>query len=466
MVARHDAHGYWLAEAGAAPPARPLADDRRADVVVVGGGYTGLWTAWHVKRLEPQARVVLLEAGACGEGPSGRNGGFVNGLWFSLPSLQRRFGDAAAIAVARAAQESVAAIGEFCRDQGIDAWYRQAGYMQVSTASAWDEAWDPVVEACRELGEPDACVPLGADEVRARCASPIFRGGALYPGAATVQPARLARGLAAGVRGSGVEVCERSSVDAVRGGDGDVVVESRRGRVLAKAAVIATGGAIAGLPGMRRRLTLTSSHIAITEPVPELLEEIGWTGGECITDSRAMIHYFRTTPDGRIAFGWGGGRVGFGARTDGRNERDPAIVAELAEHLVRFFPGLAGRRLDHAWGGPIDVSPTHLPVICELDPGVHCGFGYTGHGVGPAHLLGRSLASLARGRTDEPTRLAIVDPPPQRVPPEPFRWLGGTIIRRAIMRQEDAFERGEGPGPFTRAVAGIPERIGIHIGRG
>jgi glycine/D-amino acid oxidase-like deaminating enzyme len=236
--------------------------------------------------------------------------------------------------------------------------------------------------------------------------------------------------------------------------------------VRAKAAVIATGGALARLPGMRLRLTLTSSHIVITEPVPELLEQIGWTGGECITDSRAMIHYFRTTPDGRIAFGWGGGRVAFHARTHGRAERDPALIEELQRHLLRFFPGLEGKRITHAWGGPIDVSPSHLPTIAQLDPGIHCAFGYTGHGVGPSQMLGRSLASLALDRRDDPTRLAFVDPPTLRVPPEPLRYLGGSIIRRALLRRETALEQGRRPGPITRAVAAIPERIGIHIGRG
>ncbi len=308
-------------------------------------------------------------------------------------------------------------------------------------------------------------MPLDADAVRDRCASPIFRAGAFYPGAATVQPARLARGLAARVREAGVEVFEHSEAGPVRRRGGDLVVESTRGTVRARAAVIATGGAIAGLPGMRRRLTLTSSHIVITEPVPEVLEEIGWTGGECVTDSRAMIHYFRTTPDGRIAFGWGGGRVGFGARTDGRNERDPAVIDELRRHLVRFFPGLEGRRIEHAWGGPIDVSPTHLPVVAELESGVHCAFGYTGHGVGPSHMLGRSLAALALDRRDESTRLALVDPPVRHVPPEPFRWLGGSVIRRAILRHEEALESDRRPGPINRTIAGIPERIGIHIGR-
>jgi glycine/D-amino acid oxidase-like deaminating enzyme len=245
-----------------------------------------------------------------------------------------------------------------------------------------------------------------------------------------------------------------------------VVAHGARGRIRAGSAVLATGGALVGLPRMRRRLTLTSSHMVITEPVPELLGEIGWTGGECITDSRSMIHYFRTTPDGRIAFGWGGGRVVLGARTTGRAERDPAVVAEIERHLVRFFPGLRGRRVDHAWGGPIDVSPSHLPVIDELEPGVHCAFGYTGHGVGPSQMVGRTLASLALDRRDAPTRLALVSPPAVRVPPEPFRYVGGSLIRSALLRKETAEEQGRRAGPLSRLIAGIPERIGIHIGRG
>ncbi len=465
MPERHTASGYWLEEAPPVAPAPLLEGDQSADVLVVGGGYTGLWAAWHIKRLDPAARVVVCESGRCGEGPSGRNGGFVNGLWFSLPSLRRRFGDQAAIAVARAAQRSVDEIGEFCAEQGVDAWYRQAGYLQVSTAPGWDGAWDEALASCVALDEPDACTALDAAEVERRCASPIFRGGAFYPGAATVQPARLARGLAARVRESGITVFERSAIGRVRRRGEEIIAEGERGRVRAKTAVLATGGAIAGIAGMRRRLTLTSSHIVITEPVGDLLEEIGWTGGECITDSRAMIHYFRTTPDGRIAFGWGAGRVSFAARTRGRAEIDPTVIAEVERHLLRFFPGLTGRRIAHGWGGPIDVSPSHLPQIAELEPGVHCAFGYTGHGVGPSQLLGRSLASLALDRRDDASRLAFVDPPPLRVPPEPFRFVGGSIIRRAIMRKEDAGERAERPGLATRILAGIPERIGIHVGR-
>ncbi len=233
----------------------------------------------------------------------------------------------------------------------------------------------------------------------------------------------------------------------------------------ARAAVIATGGALAGLPRLRRRLTVTSSHMVITEPVPDVLEQIGWTGGESITDLRAMIHYFRTTPDGRIAFGWGGGRVVRGARTDGRAEVDPSVIAAIERHLVRFFPALEGRRIAAAWGGPIDVSPSHLPVIDEIEPSIHCAYGFTGHGVAPSHMVARSLASLALDRRDAAAALAYVAPPPLRVPPEPLRWLGGTVIRRAILRKETIEESGGHPGALTRLVAGIPERIGIHVGR-
>ena len=465
MADRHDAHGYWLAEADPVERRPPLRSEVSADVLVVGGGYTGLWTAWHLKRLRPQARVVLCESAVCGEGPSGRNGGFVNGLWFSLPSLRERFGDEAAIEIAHAAQRSVADIGAFCADQNVDAWFHQAGYLQVSTAPAWDGAAEPAARACAELGVPEACQLIGADEVRRRCASPIFRGGAFYPGAATVQPARLGRGLAKRVSEAGVDVYEHTPVRSVARSGNEVVAETHGGRVRAGAAVLASGSSLAGHPGMRLRLTITSSHIAVTEPVPELLEEIGWTGGECITDSRAMVHYFRTTPDGRIAFGWGGGRVVLGARTHGRAERDPDVIAEVERHMLRFFPGLAGRRIEQAWGGPIDVSPSHLPVILELEPGIHCGFGYTGHGVGPSHMIGRSLASLALDIDDEASRLALINPPAIRVPPEPFRFLGGSVIRRAILRRESALERGTEPDALTAAVAGIPARLGIHIGR-
>jgi glycine/D-amino acid oxidase-like deaminating enzyme len=211
---------------------------------------------------------------------------------------------------------------------------------------------------------------------------------------------------------------------------------------------------------------VTSSHIVLTEPVPDLLEEIGWTGGECITDARDMVHYMRTTPDGRIAFGWGGGRIAYGARLRGPTEVDRGIVETVTAHLRSFFPGLEGRRITHAWGGPIDVSPSHLPAIVPVrSDRVHGVFGYTGNGVGPSALMGHIAASLALDRRDDHSRLALVDPAPRRVPTGLASWVGGNAIRAGLVAKEAAEERDEVPRPLSRGLAAIPERIGFHIGR-
>jgi glycine/D-amino acid oxidase-like deaminating enzyme len=463
----HTRHGYWLEEAGAVAPAPPLDGDRDADVVVIGGGFTGLWAAWHLKQLQPNARVVLLEADTCGRGPSGRNGGFCNVMWFSLPNMRTRWGAGGALAVARAADRAVHAIGEFCEDEGLDAWFRMGGYLQVSTAAAHDEIWTEALAACRELGALDAVRPFSPSQVAARCASPAFRAGAFYPAAATVQPARLVLGLRDRLRTRGVELYESTPVRALRDARDGVEVRTPGGMVRARAAVVAIGGAATARHGpLRNRLTITSSHIVLTEPVPDLLEEVGWTGGECITDCRTMLHYFRATPDGRIAFGLGGGRISMGGRLRGRVEVDPEVVARAAERLRAYFPGIEGRRITHAWGGPIDVSPTHLPVVVPLSGGhAFAAAGYTGNGVGPSHMVGRTLASLALDRRDEYSRLPIVDPSPQRVPPEPFHWIGGSAIHAAIMAKENAESNGRSPSKVASTLARVPELIGFHMGR-
>jgi glycine/D-amino acid oxidase-like deaminating enzyme len=464
---KHDAHGYWLEEAPEVELAPELVGERSADVVVIGGGYTGMWAAWHVKQLEPEAQVVLLEADRCGFGASGRNGGFCNVMWFSLPNMRRRWGDAGALAVARAAEAAVVGIGGFCEAEGVDAWFRPSGYLQVSSAEAHDGAWAEALAACRELGADDAIEPLSPTQVADRCASPAFRAGAFYPGAAAVQPARLALGLRGRLRARGVEVCERSPVTRLAALPGGVEAHTAEGVVRARSAVLAVGAAAKAPRGpLRQSLTVASSHIVLTEPVPELLEEVGWTGGECITDSCALIDYFRTTPDGRIAFGWGGGRIAIGAHLHGRAELDAAVVSEAAAHLWRYFPGLEGKSITHAWGGPIDASPTHLPLVLPLRGGrAFAAAGYTGNGVGPSHMVARTLASLALDRRDEPSQLPFIDPSPPRVPPEPFSWIGGEAIRAGIVRKESAELMGRRPDPASSLLARIPELIGFHIGR-
>jgi glycine/D-amino acid oxidase-like deaminating enzyme len=465
---RHTRLGYWIEEVGEVEPRPPLTGDLAADVLVVGGGYTGMWTAWYARQLEPDARVVLVESEqVCGRGPSGRNGGFCNAMWLQLASMRDRWEAEGALATAHAAQEGVGRIERFCEEQGVDAWFRPAGYVQVSTAPAHDGSWWRALDACRELGVPEMLQPLSEAEVAARCKSPAFRAGVVSPTSATVQPARLALGLRHALLAAGVEIFEASTVRSFRERAGGVEASTAAGSVRARRGVLAIGSAAKARHGpLHGRLTVASSHIVLTEPVPDVLEEIGWTGGECITDSRSLLHYFRTTRDGRIAFGWGGGRIAMGARTRGRAELDPAVVAAAAEDLHAYFPALRGRRITHAWGGPIDASPTHLPAVTSLPHRrAFVAAGYTGNGVGPSNMVGRTLASLALDHRDDHTRLAFVDAQTTRLPPEPFHWLGGESIRYAMECKEQAEMQGRKPGLVASAVAKIPELIGFHIGR-
>ncbi len=458
---RHTRYGYWLEEAGPVEPTRPLAGHTFADVAIVGGGYLGLWTAWQLKLLEPGLDVVILEAGLAGHGPSGRNGGFVSTLWDDLPVLRDRVGDARALQVCRASARAVDSIGAWCDDQEVDAWFRRGGTIQVATSLSQLDDWDEVVEACRAVGAPDEALQLSPEELGSRCSSPAFLGGMLLPHAANVQPARLSLGLRARVLAAGVRLHERTAVQ--RAGKEGVIV-TPEGSVHAGAVVLAVNSATARFAGFRNAVAVASSHMVVTEPVPDVIESAGWTGGENIHDCRTLLHYFRTTRDGRIALGWGGGRMGIGGARLPVLEVDPDAARRAAAALRSFFPALAGRVITHAWGGPIDVSPTHLPIFGSRGR-VYYGFGFTGNGVGPSYLGGEILARLALDRRDELTGLAIVEPEPKHFPPEPLRWLGGSAIRAALVRRDDALDRGAAPDPLTGFVSALPRRLGLRLPR-
>ncbi|HWI75394.1 MAG TPA: FAD-dependent oxidoreductase, partial [Baekduia sp.] len=349
------AQGFWLADAGPVV-ARPVLDEAvRADVVVIGGGYLGMWAAWHLRAAG--ADVVLLESDVCGHGPSGRNGGFVNGLWERVGELAEQFGVDAAMALGREAAASIENIDAWCMAQGVDAHVVRAPFLEVSAAPGQDGVWDESVAAARAMGLGDEVSVLDAAGARAICDSPLFRGGVLWHGAATVDPGRLALGLRERIVDAGVRVFEHSRVEGVEdSAAGGVVARVAGGGVVrAGAGVLAINHASAGVAPLRGALSVASSHVVATEPVPELLEALGWTGGEGIGDCRTMLHYFRTTRDGRVVFGWGGGRMGFGARRRAALDVDPGVQDATARDLFDMLPTLRGVKIEHAWGGPIDV---------------------------------------------------------------------------------------------------------------
>ena len=458
---------WWLREAlsaeGNPPPAPTLTESLDCDVAIVGGGYTGMWTAYDLSERSPDARIVLLEQDICGGGPSGRNGGFVHAWWDQLPLLVDLHGPDAALEMAGASEAAVSQIGEFCDRHGVDAWFVQAGYLQASASSAQDGDWARAVDVCRQLGVADRYVPLTPQEVQSRCASPRFRAGVLMPGGATVQPARLARGLRRVLLERGVKIHENTRVRRLRPGD-PVRLETDAGEVRAPQVVLAMNAWAAGWPGFRTRLMTWGSYIVLTEPIPDRLEEIGWTGGEAITDSRFTVHYFRTTRDNRIAFGAGVGSAGYGGTIGRSFTADRDAVARADAGMRHLLPGLADVRIDEALGGPIDISSDRLPAIGAMHGGrVHFAHGYSGNGVGPSRLAGRVLAAILDGGDDPIARLPMVGTRARLFPPEPFRYIGARMIREALVRKDETQDREERPGFLVRLVAGLPRWLGYRF---
>ncbi len=448
---------WWLEDAlGSDEEAPPLEGASSADVAIVGGGYTGLWTALAVLEREPTARVVVLEAEICGAGPSGRNGGFVEGYWPALAELRELFGDEGAVRLATAGEgirPAIQAIGE-------DVWLRESGMLMVATTERQEPVLDRALAAAAAVGRPEQAVALSRDEVAARCASPLFRRGVLFPDTGTVHPGRLVRALRRVALARGVVVHERTRVLDVAPG----VVTTNRGPVRAGAIVVATNAAMTDWRPVRGRLTVFGSYVVLTEPVPDLLEQIGWTGGEAIVDARMFLHYFRTTNDGRVLMGSGSGPIGRGNRIDDRFTRDAATTGRAELGLRRLLPGLAAARVERSWGGPIDVSADHIPFVGAAGGGIHFAAGYSGNGVGPSWLAGQSLASLALERDDEWSTLPLVRPRGASVPREPIRHLGGAIIRAAILACEEADEAGRRVPFAARTIASLPRRLGLKLG--
>lgn len=458
---------WWLREAlqnDDAPLAPALDRDTDADVVILGGGYTGMWTAWFLTELDPGVDVVILEQDICGGGPSGRNGGFLNSFWNSLPSLAREFGDAATIRLCEAGDESVREIGAWCEAHGVDAWFRHDGELNAATSPVQVGEWDELIPTAARLGVSDRFRVLDRNAARALIDSPVFEGGVLSVDGATIQPARLARGLRRVLLERGVRIHEGSPVTRFGAGPTSVA-ETPSGTVRAGAAVVALNAWAAHWRRFRRSLTVRGSYIVLTAPAPERLEAIGWTDGTSLSDHRAALHYVRTTPDGRIAFGVGGMQPDLARKIDprfGYHERSLRIA--IAD-LHRMFPTFADVPIEAGWGGPIDVHGSHLPSFTTFEHGnVHAGHGYTGNGVGPAHLGGKVLAHKALGRDGDVLRLPLVDLEPKRFPPEPIKSPGAAIANLAILAKDQAEDAGHEPNPFIDFVARLPRRLGYNLG--
>ena len=430
----------WLEEALAHQPAlrfAPLTHGVEADVCVVGGGFTGLWTAIEIREQSPATKVVLIESEECGFGASGRNGGWATGWHDELDGLIEKFGATEALRLAARSSWAIERIETFCQAYGVDCHFRRRGALWTASAPWQIGSWTPALRACTALDRSNFLEALTPSDVRARTGSPVVLAGARQTDAASIQPALLVRGMRRVAHELGVEIYEGTSMIGLER-DRPAVVRTPGGHVVAPTVVLATGAWAAKIKELRRAVIPIGSHIVATEPIAERLAGLEWASGELLGDSRLMVHYAQVTTDGRIVFGRGGGALGFFGRVSDRHFYDVRTLRDLASDFRTWFPQFANVRLTHGWGGPVDRAPGHLPFVGRLDANsdVLYGIGYSGNGVAPSALIGRILGRLALGMRDDDTAGALAQGPPGYLPPEPIRSLGGAVIRRAVALAE------------------------------
>ena len=301
------------------------------DVCIIGGGFTGLWTALALKRRDPGTDVTVLEADICGAGASGRNGGFALTWWAHFEHLVALCGPEQALELARRAEQAVRSIGEFCRERGIEDAFRMSGWVWAATNPSQVGGWEKTLRLLDELGA-QPYRELARAELVELTGSSQHLAGVFEPVSASVQPARIARELAQAVREAGVHVHERSQVRAIEYGPKTSVV-LEQGSITADQVVLAVNAWAAQIKEIGAGLVVVASDVVATEAAPERLDEAGIKRGVCISDGRRLVNYYHATPDGRIVFGKGGGTLAYNQRItpsfDHPGRREAGIRSQL-----------------------------------------------------------------------------------------------------------------------------------------
>jgi glycine/D-amino acid oxidase-like deaminating enzyme len=424
---------------GSLEPRDALQGDLDADVAIAGAGFTGLWTAYYLKKARPELRVVVCEREIAGFGASGRNGGWCSALFpASLSKLDRMGGRDAAIAMYRAMQQTVDEVGAAAAAEGIDCHWAKGGTVQLARSGVQLERARAEIAEAREFGfGPEDLDLLDRDAATAIVAADGVLGGVYTPHCAAIHPSRLARGLAEAVRRHGVALHESTPVSRIEPG----ALVTAAGTVRARHVIRATEGYTPQLPGEHRTVIPVYSLMIATEPLPDAVwEHIGLAARPTFGDLRHMIIYGQRTADGRFAFGGRGAPYHLGSSIRPAYDRVPAVHAALRRTLAELFPVLADFKVTHAWGGPLGI-PRDWCASVGLDPATGLGWagGYVGDGVATTNLAGRTLADLVLGQDTPLTRLPWVGHRSPRWETEPLRWLGanaGLQLMNFADRQE------------------------------
>jgi glycine/D-amino acid oxidase-like deaminating enzyme len=453
---------YWYADDGLPAVREPLTGDVSADVVIVGGGYTGLWTAYYLKKAAPFLRITVLEQRFCGYGASGRNGGWLYNGIAGRDRYAKLHGREAAVRLQRAMNDTVGEVVRVVREEGVEADVHQGGVLEVARTPAQLARLKEFHAHEVAFGEKDR-VLYGARETAERIRVAGAVGSTWTPHGARVHPVKLVKGLAAAVEALGVTIHEATPVTEIRPGH----AVTPYGTVRAPYVLRCTEGFTASLKGQKRTWLPMNSSMIATEPLSEeQWAAVGWTGRETLGDMAHAYMYAQRTADGRIALGGRGVPYRFGSRTDNDGRTQEATVEALREILVGFFPSLAGVRIAHAWSGVLGV-PRDWCATVTLDPSTGLGWagGYVGSGVATANLAGRTLRDLVRFDSGQGGRTELTDLPwvghkVRRWEPEPLRWLGvqGMYATYRAADRREAVRHGAQSSRLARAADRVAGR--------
>ncbi|MFF0748234.1 NAD(P)/FAD-dependent oxidoreductase [Streptomyces sp. NPDC004267] len=449
---------FWYAQEGAPAPREPLPGDSTADVCIVGGGYTGLWTAYYLKKAVPFLNITVLEAAFCGYGASGRNGGWLYNGIAGRDRYARLHGRDAAVRLQEAMNDTVTEVVDVCAAEGIDADVHRGGVLEVAHSPAQLARLREFHDAEVAFGEKEREL-YGARETAERIRITGAVGSSWTPHGARLHPVKLVKGLAAAVEALGVTIHESTPVTEIR----PKHAVTPYGTVRAPYVIRCTEGFTASLAGQRRTWLPMNSSMIATEPLTDAQwESIGWNGLETLGDMAHAYMYAQRTADGRIALGGRGVPYRFGSRTDNDGRTQPQTVEALREILIRFFPQLAGVGIAHAWSGVLGV-PRDWCATVTLDRSTGLGWagGYVGSGVATTNLAARTLRDLVQqdsgqGGSTELTELPWVNHRVRKWEPEPLRWLGVQTMYAAFR----AADRRE-----TTARTAATDRIAVIANR-
>ena len=442
---------FWHDTVGDLTPRAGLDGDTDTDVAIVGGGLTGLWTAWYLLERDPALRIVVLEKEIAGFGASGRNGGWCSALFpRSTASLERAHGRPAALAMRRAMIDTIDEVFRASSVAGMDCDFARGGTIAYARSRLQERA------ARAEIAEAHA---YGVDEIGWRGAVSLGAAGALGASfnrsCASLHPAKLVRGLASALESRGVRVFEGTEVSGVSSGR----VTTAGGVVTADRVVVATEGYTATFPATRRRILPLYSLMIATEPLPESFwDAVQIAHGETFTDYRHLLIYGQRTADNRFAFGGRGARYHWGSAIRPGYDRAPRVFEHLRRTLVELFPAASEAAITHRWGGPLGVPRDwHASVAFDPATGIARAGGYVGDGLSTTNLAGRTLADLLTGADTDLTRLPWVNHRSPDWEPEPLRFFGANAGMLA-MAAADVEER------VTRRSSLIAKVMGPLVG--